>query len=134
MLTKREIEIVQSDWAKVELMGDVAATLLYDRLFSLDPGARTLFSASLAEQKTKLLRMIGSSIAGLSKPEILDPILQYLGRKHEKLGVQNHQYATVGAALLWTLKLALGAEFDPEHESAWTNVYAKLSETMRAVA
>jgi len=134
MVTQREIEIVQADWAKVELMGDAAATLLYDRVFSLDPSARALFSADMAKQKGKLVRMIGSAIAGLSNPELLLPIMEYLGRKHDKLGVQPHQYAIVGAALLWTLKLALGAEFGPEHEAAWTNVYAELSHSMRAAS
>jgi len=131
MLTKHEIEIVQRDWAKVELMGEAAATLLYDRLFTLDPEARALFPLDISQQKIKLLRMIGSAIHGLSNPDLLMPIIQYLGRKHERLGVQNHQYDTVGASLLWTLKLALGAEFDEEHEAAWTRVYAVLASAMQ---
>ena len=131
MLTKHEIEIVQRDWAKVELMGEAAATLLYDRVFTLDPGARALFPADISRQKTKLLRMLGSAIHGLSNPELLMPIIRYLGQKHERLGVQNHQYDTVGAALIWTLKLALGAEFDEEHEAAWVKVYGLLARAMQ---
>jgi hemoglobin-like flavoprotein len=131
MLTRHEIEIVQRDWAKVELMGEAAATLLYDRLFSLDPAARSLFPSDLSQQKLKLIRMLGSAIHGLSNPELLLPIIQYLGRKHERLGVQNYQYDTVGQALLWTLKLSLGDEFDQEHEAAWVRVYGVLAETMQ---
>jgi hemoglobin-like flavoprotein len=132
MVTRREIEIVQRDWAKVEQLGETAATILYDRLFALDPGARSLFPPDLSKQKLKLLRMIGSAIEGLTNPEMLLPIIEYLGRKHAAFGVKNHQYATVGAALLWTLERALGEEFDPEHQSAWTNVYDLLASTMQA--
>lgn len=131
MLTKREIEIVQRDWRQVEAIGEAAATLLYDRIFALDPSVRSLFPADLSEQKGKLLRMLGSAIHGLSSPEMLLPIVEYLGKKHARLGVKNHHYPIVGDALLWTLKLSLGPAFDHEHESAWIRVYALLSKTMQ---
>src|SRR5262245_26469341 len=131
MLTKRDIEIVQQDWTKVEEIADQAASLLYDRLFTLDPTARHLFRGNLEKQKRKLISMIGSAVFGLSQPEILLPIVRLLGRKHAAFGVRNDDYATVEAALLWTLRQGLGAAFDPEHEAAWIRVYGVLADTMK---
>jgi hemoglobin-like flavoprotein len=36
-------------------------------------------------------------------------------------------YATVGAALLWTLEKGLGASWTPELAAAWTLAYTTLS-------
>ena len=132
MVSDRDIEIVRSDWEKVELMAETAATLLYDRLFALDPGIRLLFPPDLAEQKLKVIRMLGASIYGLSEPEVLIPILHLLGRKHFAFGVRERDYATLADALLWTLRMGLGEAFDGEHETAWKRVYAELAEHMQA--
>ena len=132
MLTARDIEIVHADWEKVELMADQAATLLYDRLFALDRNLRLLFPLDLADQKLKVIRMLGAAIYGLSDPDVLVPILRALGRRHFELGVRDQDYETLAAALLWTLRQGLGAAFDAEHEAAWTRVYAALALQMRA--
>jgi hemoglobin-like flavoprotein len=134
VLSQREIEIVQSDWSQVEALGEPAATLLYDRLFFLDPGLRTLFGPDLAAQKTRLLRMLGSAIAGLSQPELLMPIVAHLGRKHVRFGVKNEDYATLASALMWTLGQALGDAFGPENTAAWASVYAVLTGAMMSPA
>jgi hemoglobin-like flavoprotein len=134
MLTKREIEIVQSDWRKVELIAEVAGTLLYDRLFALDPTVQELFKTDMAEQKLKLLRMIGASVYGLSNPDVLLPIVEFLGRKHLRFGVRDDHYETVGEALLWTLKQGLGADFTAESEAAWIKLYGLLADTMKSSA
>jgi nitric oxide dioxygenase len=48
--------------------------------------------------------------------------------------VQPEDYATVGAALLWTLEQGLGFAYTPEAADAWSAAYAALSETMLAAA
>jgi hemoglobin-like flavoprotein len=128
----REMEIVRGDWEKVEPLGDAVGTLFYERLFALDPGARSLFPADMAEQKQKLARMIGAAVYGLDDPEVLGPILQLLGRKHARLGVSEQHYETVGTALLWTLRQGLGEAFGPENEAAWASVYRVLANEMQA--
>ena len=45
------------------------------------------------------------------------------GRRHVHYGVQDHEYDSVGTALLWTLERGLGSEFTPEVRNAWTEVY-----------
>ena len=127
MVIEGDIEIVRSDWEKVELIADATATLLYDRLFALDPSLRLLFLPDIEEQKLKVIRMLGASIYGLSDPEVLIPILHLLGRKHFAFGVRAQDYDTLADALLWTLRLGLGGGFDAEHEAAWKRVYAELA-------
>ncbi len=46
----------------------------------------------------------------------------------------NDQYATVGAALLWTLGQGLGELFAPAVEEAWTAAYPLLCGVMQAAA
>jgi hemoglobin-like flavoprotein len=130
MLTKQEIELVQNDWEKVVPIADDAATLFYDRLFSLDPNLKPLFKSDLGEQKKKLMRTIGVAVKGLRDVGALVPTLQALGKKHVDYGVKPEHYQTVGAALLWTLEKGLGDGFGAAHASAWGKVYGVLAATM----
>jgi methyl-accepting chemotaxis protein len=131
VLTTRDIEIVRTDWEKVELIADQAADLLYQRLFALAPRLRLLFPLDLEAQKLKVIRMLGAAIYGLSDPEVLIPLLRLLGRKHVEFGVRDSDYATLASALIWTLRKGLGDTFDREHEAAWKNVYAELASHMQ---
>jgi len=130
-LSRRDIRIVQRDWAKVERIADTAATLFYDRLFALDPSVRPLFKGDMAAQKVKLTRMIGAAVYGLRDAEVLMPILRHLGQKHARLGVRDEHYATVGEALIETLRQGLGQGFGADNEAAWTRVYGVLAEGMK---
>jgi hemoglobin-like flavoprotein len=132
-LTRREIEVVQGDWEKVEREPQSAAALLYERLFWLDPGMRKLFEADLVAHRRKIVNFIGAALQGLAQPELLLPIVQHLGRKHRRFRVRNQDYATFGAALLWMLKELHGSAFGPENAAAWANVYEVLADAMRAM-
>jgi hemoglobin-like flavoprotein len=134
MLTRTEIDVVQADWRAVERIADVAGTLFYDRLFELDPSVRPLFKGDMAAQKTKLIKMIGAAVWGLGSPDLLMPIVRFLGRKHARFGVEERHYETVGAALMWTLRKGLGPAFGAASEAAWLKVYEVLAEAMKAGA
>ena len=53
-----------------------------------------------------------------------------LGRRHAGYGVKDEHYASVGAALLWTLERGLGAAWTPELAAAWVAAYTTLSQFM----
>jgi nitric oxide dioxygenase len=57
-------------------------------------------------------------------------VVRALGARHAGYGVEEEHYATVGAALLWTLDKGLGAEFTPAVREAWTTTYSLLANTM----
>ena len=133
-MTPEHIALVQRTFADVLPMADVAAALFYERLFTLDPTLRSLFHIDMHEQGRKLMAVLQLAVAGLSRLEELVPIVQALGRRHHGYGVRDAHYATVGAALLWTLQEGLGERFTPEVQAAWTSAYTLLADTMRAAA
>ena len=133
-MTPQQVSLVRSSFAKVAPIADSAAKLFYSRLFELDPTLRPLFKSDLETQGNKLMTMIGGAVNLLDQPEALIPVVQSLGRRHVGYGVENHQYETVGAALLWTLEKGLGADFTVDVKQAWAATYEVLSNTMKAAA
>jgi len=133
-MTSRQVELVQTTWAKVVPIADEAAKLFYSRLFELDPELRPLFKTSIQEQGKKLMQMITVAVRGLGDLDKLVPAVQDLGARHAGYGVRRKDYETVGAALLWTLDQGLGEAFTPEVEEAWFTVYNLLATTMQSGA
>ena len=58
------------------------------------------------------------------------PAVEALGRRHAGYGVREGHYATVGAALLWTLEQGLGDAFTTDVRKAWTTAYGTLASVM----
>jgi len=133
-MNSRQIELVRASFAKIEPVTEEAAVLFYARLFELNPDLRRLFKIDIREQGHKLMEILGFAIAGLDSLDELTPVLQALGVRHAGYGVEDSHYDTVGAALLWTLKQALKAEYTVETNQAWETLYTFLSETMKGAA
>eukprot|EP00581_Thalassiosira_minuscula_P013049 CAMPEP_0183726436 /NCGR_PEP_ID=MMETSP0737-20130205/23178_1 /TAXON_ID=385413 /ORGANISM="Thalassiosira miniscula, Strain CCMP1093" /LENGTH=145 /DNA_ID=CAMNT_0025957771 /DNA_START=64 /DNA_END=501 /DNA_ORIENTATION=- len=130
-LTPEQLTLVQSSWQKVVPIADTAADLFYNKLFELDPELRPLFPEDMADQKSKLMKMIGLAVDGLTNLDELVPKVQDLGRRHASyFKVTPPMYDTVGAALLDTLEKGLGDSWDEAHKEAWALVYGVLSKTM----
>src|ERR671939_83937 len=129
-MTPEQKTLVQESFAQVLPIADTAATLFYARLFELDPALRLLFPSDLTEQGRKLMTMLRVVVTGLSRMETIVPAVAALGRRHVAYGVTDAHYATVGAALLWTLAQGLGEGFTAETEAAWVAAYTLLAETM----
>ena len=135
-ISARQVELVQSTWQSVEPISSQAATLFYNKLFEIDPSVQALFvNVDIEEQKRKLMQMIDVAVKGLNRLETIVPAVEALGvRHHVDYGVQNSQYDTVGAALLWTLEQGLGEAFTPEVKEAWTVTYTVLADTMKSAS
>jgi hemoglobin-like flavoprotein len=123
-----DVSLVKASFRQVAPMADQAAALFYARLFELDPELRPLFRGDLQEQGRKLMTMLATAVAALDRLETIVPAVR--GARHAGYGVTEEHYATVGAALLWTLEKGLGAEFTPAVRDAWTSVYSLLANTM----
>ena len=108
-----QIELVQSSFQLIKQDAESAMMLFYDRLFQLDPSLRYMFRNSREEQARKLAHVLTVVVKGLSCPEQILPAVEELGRRHANYGVQAEHYATVGAALLWTLGAGLGDRLHP---------------------
>ena len=133
-MTKQRIQLIRQSFALVVPISDTAAALFYQRLFELDPALRPMFPASLVGQGRKLMQMLGAVVGLLDRPAALIPTLESLGRRHVNYGIRDEHYATVGAALLWTLEQGLGAAFTPEVRAAWVALYEVVATTMQGAA
>lgn len=133
-MNENTVQLVQSSFAKVAPISETAAEIFYGKLFEKNPNLKPLFKGDMKEQGKKLMSMIGTAVGALTKPDVLIPVVQKLGKDHAGYGVTAEMYDTVGEALLETLATGLGDDFTPETESAWTEVYVLLATTMKEAA
>ena len=133
-MTPAQIDAVRTSWAQVTPIAAQAARLFYERLFELDPGLRALFGADRAAQERKLLAALDATVRGLERLETLRPMLAALGARHAGYGVRATHYATVGAALLWTLERGLQQRYTTDVDAAWRSAYALIAGVMQAGA
>jgi hemoglobin-like flavoprotein len=134
-MTPDQKQIVQETWKQVVPIADQAAEVFYRRLFEIDPTTHPLFAdTDMAEQRKKLVQMLAVAFGALDLIDELTPKLEALGRSHTGYGVRDGDYASVGAALLWTLERGLGSEWTPATAAAWTAAYGALSGIMRGAA
>ena len=103
-ITPRQIALVRESFAKIVPIREAAGALFYTRLFASDPGTRTLFRGDIKSQGVKLMAAIGTVVKSLDRIETMLDDLRALARRHHHYGVREEHYASVGAALLWTLE------------------------------
>ena len=134
-MTPSQVQLIRSSWSAVEPIADQAATAFYARLFELDPRIAPLFlHTDMAKQHKVLMQTLTVVVKSLDRLDQIVPAVQAMGRRHAGYGVETHHYATVGAALLWTLEQGLGEAFTPETRAAWAAVYDVLATVMQAAA
>jgi hemoglobin-like flavoprotein len=129
-----EIQLVKDSFRKIVPIADQAAALFYARLFELDPALRPLFRGDMAEQGRKLMTMIATAVSALERLDTIVPAVRALGIRHAGYQIADEHYATVGAALLWTLEKGLGPDFTGEVRAAWITTYSLLANTMMEAA
>jgi hemoglobin-like flavoprotein len=129
-MTPQQIDLVRSSFAPLKPLAASVAEAFYAQLFSRDPALRGLFHGDMADQGARLMHMLGAAIELLDRPASLTPVLLKLGQRHTQYGVVEAHYASVGAALLDTLSVGLGAAFTPEVREAWTAMYGHVARTM----
>jgi hemoglobin-like flavoprotein len=130
-MTPEQIRLVQESFRLVLPIRDAAAALFYGKLFELDPGTRNLFAATdLKSQGAKLMAAIGMVVGALNAPAAMLGKVKEMARRHVGYGVEEAHYATVGAALIWTLETGLGEKFTAELRAAWIAAYTLLSTVM----
>lgn len=131
-ITPAQISRVRETFAVVAPRTDDLAMRFYGRLFNLAPETRGMFQGDMATQGRKLFQTLAAVIDGLDMLDQIVPLARALAIRHVGYGVQPRHYRIVGAALMDTLRGALGNAFDDETEAAWEAAYALLSEEMLA--
>ena len=134
-MTPQQQELIRSTWAEVVPIADQAASIFYERLFTLDPTLRRLFRRTDMEaQRRNLVQTLAVVVKGIGNLEALIPAVEALGRRHAGYGVREAHYATVGQALLDTLAAGLGDAFTDEAHDAWAEAYGVLASVMVGAA
>ena len=130
-MTPTDIDLIRASWSGVEPIADTAAGLFYGRLFELDPAIERLFRRTdMAAQRKILMQTLTVVVKSLDRLDQIVPAVQALGRRHAGYSVREAHYATVGAALLWTLEHGLGEAFTPPVREAWATAYGILASVM----
>jgi nitric oxide dioxygenase len=123
-MTPDQITLVRDSFRLIEPIQEQAAVLFYRRLFELDPHIAGLFATTdMERQRRVLMQTLAVVVKGLDR-------LDQVGRRHVSYGVRVEDYATVGAALLWTLEQGLATAFTSPVREAWTAAFALLAGTM----
>jgi hemoglobin-like flavoprotein len=130
-MTGRQIDLVQQSFEVVKPNSMQAARLFYQRLFELDASLRPMFRGDIEEQGRKLMQMLGVAVGALRRMDQVLPAVADLGRRHAGYGVRDEHYATVAAALLWTLDQGLGDAFTPDVRAAWIAMFETVTGVMR---
>ncbi|MGP9810128.1 globin family protein [Rhodopseudomonas sp. NSM] len=130
-MTPDQIALVQRSFSKVAPISDQAAELFYGRLFTIAPEVEPLFAkADMRAQGKKLMGTLAVVVGGLTDLPAILPAASRLAKLHVSYGVAPAHYASVGAALLWTLEQGLGEDWTPEVAEAWAQAYTTLSSYM----
>jgi hemoglobin-like flavoprotein len=127
-------ELVQTTFARLAVMPEVAGALFYERLFAANPSFRPLFKGDMRIQGIKLMSMLAMVVYNLHEPGQVLPAVHDLAVRHAGYGVKLGDYDALREALLWTLEQALGDDCTAAVREAWTICYDELAGEMTAAA
>ncbi len=127
-------ELVRTTFARLAVMPEVTGALFYERLFAANPSFRSLFKNDMRVQAVKLMTMLTMLVYNLSEPGQVLPAIRDLAVRRIEYGGKLADYDAIREALLWTLEQALGEDFRPSVQEAWTACYDELAGEMKAAA
>ena len=127
-------ELVQTTFARLAVMPEVAGALFYEQLFATNPSFRPLFKNDMRIQVGRLMTMLAMVVYNLHQPGQVLPAIRDLAVRHVEYGVKLADYDALREALLWTLEQALGEDLTPAVREAWTVCYDELAGEMKTAA
>jgi hemoglobin-like flavoprotein len=127
-------ELVQTTFARLAVMPEVAGALFYERLFATNPSFRPLFKNNMRVQSLKLMTMLAMVVYNFPEHDQVSPAIRDLAARHVEYGVKLADYDALREALLWTVEQALGEDITPAVREAWTVCYDELAGEMKEAA
>jgi nitric oxide dioxygenase len=127
-----KIERVRTSWSLAAAIPGRTAQIFYANLFRMDPSTKPLFAGDLDRQGRKLTQTLTFIVDNIEDPGKLHPAAIDLARRHVDYGVTRDQYASVGLALIETLRQVLGPAFSDDDAEAWSTIYNDLASIMVA--
>lgn len=121
------IALIRGSFSLLAGREEQLALRFYEKLFAAHPEVEPMFEhTDRRRQRQALLGALKLAVANLDKPEVLDPALRALGKKHVGYGAEPAHYPVVREVMLGSLADLLGEEFTPSTRAAW-------DEALRAV-
>src|SRR4051794_19577331 len=118
-MTPQQLDLVESSLAAVAPRLDDLVGAFYERLFALEPSARSLFGADVATQRRKFGAELAFVVTSLRHHRGFVDAAESLGRHHGELGVRPEHFRTGGVALVDAFAATLGDAWTPELSEAW---------------
>jgi hemoglobin-like flavoprotein len=127
-----QMQLVIDTWKKLGRSARDVSEKFYERLFQQNPALRAASRFGYAEAAEKLACMLSFAVINLRRPEeTLLPAARRLGRLNATMGVRAEHYDAAAAPLLWALQQALGADWTPDVESAWSEFYRMAAQALK---
>jgi hemoglobin-like flavoprotein len=142
-MTPEQTRLLAESFAKLENRLYDLGSLVYQKLFEIDPNSRRLFKGDMEEQKLKLARVFAEFIRVKTRSQHFLPVTKKggeavipgvgaLGERHEaNYGVGCKHYHYMREALLYAISTLLGPEYSEEVGRAWAETFDMLSEAMQ---
>jgi hemoglobin-like flavoprotein len=142
-MTPEQTRLLAESFAKLENRLYDLGSLVYEKLFEIDPGSRRLFKGDMEEQKLKLARVFAEFIRVKTRSQHFLPVTKKggeaiipgvgsLGERHEvNYGVGCKHYVYMREALLYALSTLLAGEYNEEVGRAWSETFDMLAEAMQ---
>jgi hemoglobin-like flavoprotein len=142
VLPTEECKLLESSWVDIETYGpERVGIVMFKRLFAIAPETFKMFTSFCDEgdwENNKhflhhcrvVVAVIGSTIATLDKPELINHHMGHLGFRHamrESVATSEH-FALLGDEFLKALEEILGPDkWNPSLRTAWSHLYVVLS-------
>jgi acetaldehyde dehydrogenase (acetylating) len=128
-MTPGQADLVRSTFATAASRvprGETLASLFYTRLFERHPQMRHLFSEDITLQAQRMVDTLASMVENVDQPDVLAGMLIPLGRRHGPYGAAARQFEPVIAAIGSVVAEGCGADWSPEAEQAWSEVFGEV--------
>ncbi len=131
-LSDQQQQLLKENFEALVAEGEAVIRSFYERLFSVAPEVRGMFSDNMDRQVRKFLQSLHVIVSSLGCTEKAVPMLKRLGERHRDYGVTPDHYPIVGGVLIETLERALGDDFTQEARAAWADAFAQIAAIMSA--
>ncbi|HVK76640.1 MAG TPA: alpha/beta fold hydrolase, partial [Kofleriaceae bacterium] len=125
-----DADAVAASFGRAAADADRFSQRFYDEVFAIDPRLRALFPSDMRELRSKLVSTLQTVVRNARAPELVVPLLEDLGWRHHRYGVQHGHFDVVGRALLATLAAHDRDAWGPALEALWTRAYQHIAEHM----
>ena len=130
-MTPEQVALVTASVDAIRPRMTEVAAAFYDRLFTIAPEARELFSRDIATQSEKFGRELDEIVAVIPTfGEFVDRTAA-LGARHATYGVRPSHYELMRDVLLDTLAVSLGDAFTEDTREAWVVAFSLVAESMQ---